>query len=105
MSNHPETGLMPPSRESDLARVCDRTLPHRPPQHLLGLACVSRGSRRHATGLGLLGIAQGFGVSLADAVSLIGLACLVAGALMFLFPETRQQELEALNEARDGAGC
>ncbi len=53
-----------------------------------------------AAGLGLLGIAQVAGVSIPDAVSLIGLACIAGGALMFLFPETRQQELEALNEGR-----
>ena len=51
-----------------------------------------------ALGLLVLGISQRFGVSTPDAVTLIGLACLVGGALILRFPETRQQELEALNE-------
>ena len=51
-----------------------------------------------ALGLLMLGISQRYGVSTPDAVTLIGLACLVGGALILRFPETRQQELEALNE-------
>ncbi len=53
-----------------------------------------------AAGLFVLGVLQQRGDDLSLLIPSISLATIAAGALLFLFPETRQKELESLSVAR-----